>query len=197
MDSLQHSIEWKTALHLPIVPHNLHASFLCKFRRWLIDNEVSKNEYQKLLNMITDLVLQGLNPLTIDVEQLIFDVCTFNISELAFATTTHLFETLTSTQPEWLHKNAPPQWRDRYLYDTSHYNVLFPTFQKNINLQEVLMDGQNLLSKLQLSGLEGVENLDEFTLLKRICKLGSLFVANSSTQVGTSNCDYCDLYPVP
>jgi hypothetical protein len=197
LDSLQLSIQWKEALHLPIDTPNLKPSFLCAFRRQLINNPVSKTEFQEFLDKITDLALQDLNPLTINVEQLIFEVCTFNIRDLAFATTIHVFETLEATKLEWLQKNALPIWWDRYLFNISQYNVLFPIKQQNISLQEILQDDQFLLRKLQLSGLDDLENLEAFTALKRICKLGSLPTSHSSTQVGNYNCDLCDMYPIP
>lgn len=167
IDALQYRIEWKFALHLPMVPPVMEETILCDFRGYLFDNDQRLKEYQKLIDRIMVLIPQEMSDY-IFVEQMVRDVCEFNQKAAAVSVLYNALSILKLNHPKWLKKHDKPSLYARYLPLTSQYDVLIPHDFPQYHIDDVLNDFAYLLREITLFGSVEIKNLNEIMNLSQI-----------------------------
>lgn len=111
-DAMRTRLEWKYALHLPVVMPVVPEAALCRYRQELLFDPVALREMEALAKRLSRL---GHMQLTVPVKsQLLRSVCALNRLLWLYQAMERAVELLARRQPEWLGEIARPYWYTLY-----------------------------------------------------------------------------------
>ena len=189
-DALRSRMDWKYALHQPLINPYLEYQKLCKFRSYCIHTSTTAEPLQKLVNR---LAARGLfrdgcgQPLKIS--EILLRVCFISRLEDITETILLALEVLAAYQPELLREKAAPHWYVRY--DRQHIPFLMPdTSQAQMELVQTI--GEDIVSLLQIMTCKGADR----RLLPEVKKLQQILSVHYDNKTGKAiwrpdECAFC------
>ncbi len=169
VDAVRTRIDWKFALHLPLVPARFHEYVFCEFRQSVLNDSTSQHEFQKLVDRITTLVPSiNNNPQHINSREIVAFVCSVNRLNHAQQAMNQVLETLAAKFPDWLRKMALPHWYGRYNRAIPRLEVAILLGQQRFLLEEIGADIHHLLEKVHQSGSRELAELQEIKELDQL-----------------------------
>jgi transposase len=169
VDALRTRVDWKFALHLPLMPGMFHERMLCEFRQRMLHDEVCRDEFQNLINrLITCIPSLGNKIQNIKGLEMISLVCSVNRLNRAQQAMNQVLEILAARFPAWLRKIALPHWYGRYNNATPRLDVAILLGQQRFFVEEIRVDIHHLLEEIHRSGLPGIHELFEVQVLEQV-----------------------------
>lgn len=169
VDALRTRIDWKFALHLPLIPGMIHERTLCEFRKRMLNDGVCQDEFQRLIDRLVMYSpslkdkFKAINHL-----EVISLVCSVNRLNRAQQAMNQVLETLAARFPAWLRKIALPHWYGRYNYATPRLDVAILLGQQRFFVEEIGADIHHLLNEIRRSGSPEICELHEVQVLDQV-----------------------------
>ena len=127
-------IDWKYALHLPLVYPWIHPQGLCEFRAWMRLNEPAQQVFQQILDRLDSCeALKGRLDLPRDATQTIDEICDRNRLMSVGSAMGRTLESIAACRPDWLRKAALPHWFERYV--RMSFQQYLPYSQETLEVQ--------------------------------------------------------------
>lgn len=111
-DALRSRLEWKYALHLPVISPIVPDMVLCRYRQELLIDPVALREMGKLVGYLGELHKGQAEE--IDVVQVLASICSLNRLLWLYQAMDEALEVLARRQPAWLGEVARPYWYTLY-----------------------------------------------------------------------------------
>lgn len=111
-DALRTRLEWRYALHLPVVTPNIPDTAFCRYRHDLLIDPVAQREMETLVQRLFRLGF-GQPPVPVG-SQLLASICALNRLLWLYQGMERAVELLASRKPEWLGEIARPYWYTLY-----------------------------------------------------------------------------------
>jgi len=168
-DAIRTRIDWKYALHLPIIPPVVSEIALCEFRQGIVSDPASQGEFQKLIDRFLSLRSPIENKIEHpEVPELLFDICSANRLNWAWQTMCKALEALAGKYPDWLRRVALPHWYGRYnrlsLAPASSDSIC----QQELSMKDIGADIHHLIVEMIHSGHREMNGLQEVKSLYRL-----------------------------
>lgn len=157
-------IDWKYALHLPMVHPGIQAHLLCKFRLNLYTSFESRTHLQEIINNMRKMNLWK-DDMQIEAEQLAEDICTLNRIISVRDKMAAALEVIAMHEPEWLRGSILAHWYSRYTHSSSQ------PVKSNDPVAVATATGKDilyLLTLLETSGAAYLASLPEIEALRRV-----------------------------
>lgn len=189
-DALRSRMDWKYALHQPLINPYLDYRKLCNFRSFCMHTLAVSESLQKLVTSLagTGLFRDGrIQPL--NMSEILVRVCFISRLEDITETILLALEVLAAYQPELLRERAAPHWYVRY--DRQHITFLIPDIpQEQEDLVQVI--GEDILSLLQIMTCTRADR----RLLPEVKKLQQILSIHYDNQTGKAlwrpdECAFC------
>lgn len=154
-DAVRSRIDWKYALGLELTDAGFDYSVLSQFRQRLIEGDASLRLLETLLSLFVErgLLKAGGRQRT-DSTHILAAVRVLNRLELVGETLRHALESLATLVPDWLQRQVPVEWYDRYGARMENYR-----FPKSDTAR------QELAAQIGADGLLLLEKVDAATTL--------------------------------
>jgi len=164
-------IDWKYALHLPLIDSGFDASVLCEFRQRLVEGKAERKFFDALLEKFKEKgLLKGRGLQRTDSLQIVAAVRDLNRLELVMETLRLALNSLVEEKAEWVKQNVPGSWIETYgEWIESERLVKNSGPQGKAETERLLAqtgrDGYRLMEQLEshpeLSGLEAIKVLEK------------------------------------
>jgi transposase len=169
-DAVRGRIDWKYVLCLDLVDAGFHHTVLSEFRSRLVQGDL----VDSLLNTFLDRAKQhGLlasrGRQRTDSTHILGAIRLLNRLERMGETLRHALNTLAVCVPQWLKRQAPPAWYERYSKRMEHYQ--FPKTESALHAFAITIgeDGYSLLSAIDQDGdHDWLNELPTIQTLRRI-----------------------------
>ena len=196
VDAVRTRIDWKYALHLPLIPARFHEYVFCEFRQQVLSSSASQQEFQKLVDRMAIFAIssrsetQNLNSL-----EIAEFVCSINRLNHAQQAMNQVLEVLAARFPDWLRRMALPHWYGRYNRAIPRLEVVILLGQQRFLVEEIGADIQHMLEKIHQSGPRELVELNEVHMLDQVFKqqFQTLHLAHEQWQENSDliDCDTC------
>ena len=168
-DALRTRIDWKFALHLPLLPRTLDEIVLCQFRERMLNHAIEQYAYQMLL----DGLIRSVPRLTSSLQlpgslEMVSQVCSVNRLDQVQQAMNRVLEVLAARFPEWLRAITPSHWYGRYNPSLHRWDGTLPSHQQRSLMEEIGSDIQYLLEKVRQPGLLEIGELNEIRILEQV-----------------------------
>jgi hypothetical protein len=164
-DAGQLRIDWKYALHLPMVHPGIQARWLCDFRLNLYTSSESRSHLQQIINNMAKMNLWE-DDTQIEAEQVVESICTLNRIKSVRDRMAAALEVIAIHEPDWLRGSILAHWYSRYTYGASQ-----PQLNSNNPVAIAAATGKDilyLLTLLETSGPAYLAALPEIEALRRV-----------------------------
>ena len=169
VDAVRTRIDWKFALHLPLIPATFRESALCEFRQRMLRDSASEIEFQKLIDRLARFSPSVSNNFqnlrSLDVTSLVCSVNRLNRAQQAMH---QALEVLAARFPDWLRKVALPHWYGRYNHATPRLEVAILLGQQRFFMEEIGADIHHLTNEIDQSGSKEMGELPEIKVLNQL-----------------------------
>jgi transposase len=163
-DAERMRIDWKYALHMPMIHSGIHAHWLCDFRLKLYASAVSRSHLQHIIDNMHKMDLWEENE-QIEANHLVESICTFNRIESVRNGMAAALEVIAMHEPEWLRGSILAHWYSRYTRRSSE------PVKNNNPVAVAAATGKDilyLLTMLETSGAAYLASLPEIEALRRV-----------------------------
>lgn len=196
IDALRTRIDWKFALHLPLMPGMIHERSLCMFRRQTLLDSVCLNQFQMLVDRLVAFHPSICTQIQyIKGADVIALVCSINRLNRAQQAMNLVLEILAARFPEWLRRVALPHWYGRYNYTIPRLDVAILLGQQRFFVEEIGADIHHLLNEIQQSGSCEISRLYEVQMLNQVWMQQFQTLPVTSAQwpetISQEDCDAC------
>ena len=168
-DALRTRIDWKFALHLPLLPRTLDEIVLCQFRERMLNHAIEQYAYQMLLDGLGRSVPMLGNrtglPGSLEIVSL---VCSVNRLNQVHQAMNRVLEVLAARFPQWLRAITLPHWYGRYNPSLTRFDGSVLSGQQRFRMEEFGSDIQHLLERVHQSGSQEIGELYEIRLLEQV-----------------------------
>ncbi|MDT8305356.1 MAG: transposase [Anaerolineae bacterium] len=111
-DALRSRLEWKYALHLPVITPVVPETALCRYRQDLFVDPVALREIRKLVQRLAE--VQNGQRGESDVLQMLSTICSLNRLVWLYQAMDEALAVLARREPAWLGEVARPYWYTLY-----------------------------------------------------------------------------------
>jgi transposase len=111
-DALRSRLEWKYALHLPVIAPIVSETTLCHYRQELLIDPVARREMGALVRRLASLNYGPSQPG--DASIVLASICSLNRLLWLYEAMDEVLEMLARRQPAWLSEIAQPYWYTLY-----------------------------------------------------------------------------------
>lgn len=168
-EATRNRMDWKYALHLPLIHPGIDASFFCEFRRELGRNPACQQVFQKLLERFVPIGLLGSrDKRKASSVEVLASICRLSRLERIGEAVCQALEAIAAARPEWLRAVALAHWYERY--KQGGIGIRFPsTSEKQKALANALgSDCHYLLEVISEAGVQELADLPEISWLQRV-----------------------------
>jgi transposase len=158
-------IDWKYALHLPMVHPGIKAHWLCDFRLNLYTSAENRTRLQQMINNMRKMDLWK-DDMQIEAEQVVESICTLNRIISVRDRMAAALEVIAIHEPEWLRGSILAHWYSRYSHRSSQ-----PPLNSNNPAAVAAATGKDilyLLTLLESSEAAYLASLPEIEALRRV-----------------------------
>ena len=168
-DALRTRIDWKFALHLPLLPRTLEEIVLCQFRVRMLNHAIEQHAYQMLL----DGLIRSVPMLTSQLQlpgslEIVERVCSVNRLNQVHQAMNQVLEALATRFPQWLRAVTLPHWYGRYNPSRARFDESVLPGQQQSFIKEIGSDIQHLLERVHQSGSREIGELYEIRQLEQV-----------------------------
>ncbi|HEX2995773.1 MAG TPA: transposase [Anaerolineales bacterium] len=169
VDAIRSRLDWKFALHLPLVPVRFHEYVFCEFRQRILKDPASQHEFQRLMGRVNTLRSSpNRDSQKVNSREVAAFVCSINRLNHAQQAMNQALEVLAARFPDWLRKTALPHWYGRYNRVIPRLEVAILLGQQHFLTEEIGSDIQHLLKKVHQSDPPELAELPEVKMLDRL-----------------------------
>jgi hypothetical protein len=169
LEALRNRVDLKYALHLPMNYPNPRPMVLCECRQQLRTDPARRQNFQILLNGLTEFgLLKSSRERPSTALEVIDEVCTSNRLETVLEAMLHALEVMAAANVEWLRRIAKPHWYIRYSRPARLAFWPGSTEKWETMTMEIGADIQYLLEQIDRSDLPTIAFLQAAQLLKRV-----------------------------
>lgn len=145
-DAVRGRIDWKYALGLELTDPGLDASVLCEFRGRLIDGHSDRLLFETLLARLREAgLVKARGQQRTDSTHVLAAIQTLSRLELVGETLRHALNVLAVVEPDWVQKQAPTEWFERYGRRVEEYRLPTTSPERTALAETIGSDGLKLL----------------------------------------------------
>ncbi len=169
-EALRTRVDWKYALHLPLVHPGIAPDALCEFRRHLLHTPRALQTFQGVLDAMAAGGLALVNGAPdassgLAADNVLASICNLSRIEQLTEAVCAAMEALAASQPDWLLKTARPYWFDRYTTRQSWRDLSGTIPEQVLLAQTIGVDARHLLYAItaapELAQLSEVKTLQQ------------------------------------
>lgn len=168
IDAIRTRLDWKFALHLPLVPRTYHETTLYGFRQQVLLEPAHQRGFQSLLDRLVRLTPGHTNFQSLQSLEVVAAVCTLNRLDRVQQAMNRALEALATRFPQWLRRHALSHWYGRYSSIATKASHHTSTRQPRFSMEEIGKDIQDLLEKISNSGTPEMVDLPEVDALYQV-----------------------------
>ncbi len=190
-NAVRERIDWKYALHLPVVNAGIDARLLCQFRREVIHNPAGRKVFEAVLARFPQQSYQRVFPADLQSDTIREGVCQQTRLHWLVSAMTEVVDYLAFICPDWMRQHALPHWHNRYNRDLSRPGA-WQQVSWEENMQAAAWDVEYLLQAIEQDPFMGAEPAQ----VKRLrAVIAQQFLTQANAQSGLAApaplCSFC------
>jgi hypothetical protein len=168
VEAIRIRLDWKYALHRPLVYPDLEHLALCRFRQDILSDPTAREVFQQVLDRLARAdLLRGADISRSRVSDVVSAVCAISRLDQLVEAMHVVLEVLAAIEPGWLLGNSLPHWYERYNRILARH-VLPHSPDEQVSLALAIgRDAHHLLETLA-SGAGDLAQLPEARALRQI-----------------------------
>ncbi|HMN60021.1 MAG TPA: transposase [Anaerolinea sp.] len=192
-NAVRERIDWKYALHLPVVNSGIDARALCQFRREVIHNPAMHRIFEAVLERFPHQSYARIFPAGLESNQIRESVCRQTRLHWIVTAMTEAVDYLAFICPDWMRQHGLPHWHNRYNRDLSRPGAWQQVGWEE-NMQAVAWDVAYLLQAIEQDPVMGSEPAQ----VKRLrAVIDQQFLSDANARTGLAApaplCSFCQL----
>lgn len=160
-------LEWKYALHLPLIHPGIKRHLLCNFRLFLHHQPAALQVFQTLFERLMDSGLMD-EPGEVEASSILRTICNRNRLEHVEAAMTNALEVLVLDYQDWLRSVILPAWYSRYLNRFQVAQLIPATGEPEQRAEIIAADIRHLLEAVYASDVPELASLHEVHKLQEV-----------------------------
>ena len=192
-NAIRERVDWKYALHLPLVNNGMDAKWLCQFRREVIHDQAARTVFEAVLSRFPQQPYARMLPANMDGDHLVKSVCAETRLQWMVSAMTEVVDYLAFICPDWMRQHGLPHWHNRYNRD-----LVRPGAWQQVgwdeNMQAVAWDAAYLFNAIEQDPFMGAEPAQ----VKRLrAVIAQQYQSQADAQTGlaapSALCSFCQL----
>ncbi len=155
-NAIRERVDWKYALHLPLVNNGMDARWLCQFRREVIQNQAARTVFEAVLARFPQQLYARMLPANMDGDHLVKSVCAETRLQWMVSAMTEVVDYLAFICPDWMRQHGLPHWHNRYNRDLARPGAWQQVGWEE-NMQAIAWDAAYLFNAIEQDPFMGAE----------------------------------------